>query len=260
MQGGLIRMVITHDNHLGYKFDRVWFNYDYSSKADIIRFSRVDHPLIDKWYVINDKNETIINTFDLDEDALFSTFKKNVKYEIRRAQKEGVQTTYCCGSKLSRENTLIEEFEVAYKKCAEDIKDYDLMSAFSQRKIYTFSDQGVGYISKAFIDSIEVFHFYIFGDEYADLLYSVSNFRNDADLRYLAGMANKYLHFEDMCNFRKMGVKSLDWGNISSSESPNGIDLFKMSFGGKVAERYNVFYGNTLKGKILVGLKKRFKR
>ena len=56
--------------------------------------------------------------------------------------------------------------------------------------------------------------------------------------------------------FREHGYVLYDWGNISSSTNPNGIDKFKMSFGGEVVTVYNSFVGNTLLGKILVVLYK----
>ena len=70
------------------------------------------------------------------------------------------------------------------------------------------------------------------------------------------GPFNIFQHIRDMDWFREHGIVIYDWGNISSSVRPNGIDRFKMSFGGKVTTVYNTFVGNTFLGKILVLLYK----
>ena len=67
---------------------------------------------------------------------------------------------------------------------------------------------------------------------------------------------NKLLHIKDMEWFRERGYLLYDWGNIHSSQNPNGIDKFKMSFGGEIVTVYNSFVGNSLLGKLLVSLYK----
>ena len=88
------------------------------------------------------------------------------------------------------------------------------------------------------------------------LNYSVSNFRMDPSKRNLAGRMNKLLHIKDMDWFRERNYTLYDWGNISSSQNPNGIDIFKMSFGGDVVTVYNSFVGNSFLGRLLVVLYK----
>ena len=38
-----------------------------------------------------------------------------------------------------------------------------------------------------------------------------------------------------------MGVKEYDWGGIASCDEPNGIDRFKMPFGGRYNEDYKLY-------------------
>lgn len=47
-----------------------------------------------------------------------------------------------------------------------------------------------------------------------------------------------------------MGITQYDWGGIANPEEPNGIDQFKMGFGGEAASYYNVIIGVSLLGKI----------
>ncbi|WP_242886157.1 hypothetical protein [Faecalibacterium sp. BCRC 81149] len=40
---------------------------------------------------------------------------------------------------------------------------------------------------------------------------------------------------------KEMGVKEYDWGGIASCDEPNGIDRFKMPFGGRYNEDYKLY-------------------
>ena len=62
--------------------------------------------------------------------------------------------------------------------------------------------------------------------------------------------ANKRLHWEDMKLFKERGVSLYDWGGISDPDHPNGIDAFKMKFGGKPLTYYNVLKGITVLGRL----------
>lgn len=97
-----------------------------------------------------------------------------------------------------------------------------------------------------------VYHTYLFDELNARLYQSCSLFRgdNDEDAK-VVGFANRGLHWYDMRSFRDKGIKWYDWGGISSTEKPNGIDQFKMGFGGEQHLYYNVtipkgFVGSTV--------------
>ena len=55
----------------------------------------------------------------------------------------------------------------------------------------------------------------------------------------LVGRANKWLHWEDMKNFKEMGIVYYDFGGYSGSaidQKKIGIDKFKKGFGGNLVE------------------------
>ncbi|MBQ2936393.1 MAG: hypothetical protein IJD96_09185, partial [Lachnospiraceae bacterium] len=76
----------------------------------------------------------------------------------------------------------------------------------------------------------------------------------------MIGRANKRLHWEDMKYFKEKGLVRYDWGGISDFENPNGIDEFKLKFGGDKITYYNVFTGNSLLGKLAVTAMKLLKK
>lgn len=49
---------------------------------------------------------------------------------------------------------------------------------------------------------------------------------------------------------KEMGVKEYDWGGIASCDESNGIDRFKMSFGGRYNEDYNLYAACSLRAKV----------
>ena len=76
----------------------------------------------------------------------------------------------------------------------------------------------------------------------------------------MIGRANKRLHWEYIKYFKQKGLLRYDWGGISDFENPNGIDEFKLKFGGEKITYYNIFAGNTVLGKAAVLAMKAMKR
>lgn len=249
-------MLRTIDKYPLYVLERVWFDDVVLSKADIIRFTRCITPKESKWYTIVDEHITVVNDLQTSDDELQAVFKKNVRYEIRRAVREGVTVSHYSQETLSYDSDIVTSFVQAYKECANSIDGYNLMDVFSERKLRNFIDNKCIHISVAEKEDVKIYHVYVHDEKETVLIYSISNFRANKEDEYIAGMANKLLHFEDMKYFRDLGLSIYDWGNISSDTDFNGIDVFKMSFGGNISKCYSTFYGNTLKGKLLVFAKK----
>ena len=105
-----------------------------------------------------------------------------------------------------------------------------------------------------------VFHSYICDNEEARLLHSASCFREESADQSMIGRANKRLHWEDIKYFKQKGLLRYDWGGISDFENPNGIDEFKLKFGGEKITYYNIFAGNTVLGKAAVLAMKAMKK
>ena len=109
------------------------------------------------------------------------------------------------------------------------------------------------YLTAASIGGREVvYHAYVTDETHTRLLISCSEFRvANKEMRNAIGRANKYLRWEDMMFFKDLGVKKYDWGGVASFANPNGIDKFKMGFGGTPVEYYNITYNFSRKAKIL---------
>lgn len=243
-------MFRSQDNIKFLSLERIWYaDNRVDSEADLVRYMRNSSP-VKGIFAVNQPAETIFSDITIDTDTLLSKCTKTVKYEVNKCAKESVSTSFYKSESLSSNPKIVDEFEKAYIDFAKDLEDKSVLSAYSRHKIKNMIDNDCILISKAEKDSINVYHVYAWGEDAACLMYSVSNFRNDPDLRNLAGRMNKLLHIRDIEWFRSNGVKQYDWGNIHSSSNPNGIDKFKMSFGGNITTVYNCLVGNSLIGKI----------
>lgn len=243
------------------KINRVWFltNY-YNSKeeitnCDIVRLIRYRGTDIKE---IGEEQYTIFTELTLDENEILQKMNKNVRYEIRRASKEDLKISIYDYKDLLRDKKILKDFKSTYDSFAEISGQPELKNDFDDRKILSYIENKCIKVSEIVFCNGRVFHMYVYDEDNSCLIYSASDFRNSNVDRNLAGRANKLLHYNDMLHFKSIGVKNYDWGNISSKDNPNGIDIFKMSFGGEIEKIRNIFIPITIKGKIFLRIKKYF--
>ena len=239
-----------------YTLERVWFTREaISSKADICRYLRTSIPIRGR-VTISESLETVLTDLTVPIEEILSRATKTIKYEVNKCEKEEIAISFYTSEDLKNDKTILDEFEKAYLDFAKTINVKMVDDAYQRSKINNAVVCDTIMLSKAVKDNVEVFHVYFCGGKETCLCYSVSNYRDDDSKRNLAGRMNKLLHVKDMKWFKGHGFTIYDWGNISSSQTPNGIDKFKLSFGGEVTTLYNSFVGNTIKGKLLVMLLK----
>ena len=243
------------EDKLFYTMERIWFSCQEESDADVIRYNRTSRPLKGK-FVHCEAIETIFSDLTKTTQEIISASSKTVRYEVNKCAKESISVSFYTADDIKRNKSIIDEFEKAYIDFATELGNDDVLKAYKRSKINHYVDCNCIMLSKAHKDDVVVYHLYCYGGNECVLNYSVSNFRADSAKRNLAGMMNKFLHIKDIDWFRDKGVSTYDWGNISSSINPNGIDKFKMSFGGEIVTVYNSFVGNTFLGRVLVVLYK----
>ncbi|WP_069472144.1 hypothetical protein [Candidatus Marithrix sp. Canyon 246] len=169
-----------------------------------------------------------------DEKTLLANCRKNTRYEINRARREGVK--FQIGNDIDEFIKFYNEF--ALSKNMAQISNSDL-------KLFTPKL----YITKAlYQEQILVMHTYLFDDDIkrVRLLHSASLFRNcdDSIKHQIIGRANRFLHFEDMLYFKKIGVKVYDFGGYAVddiNEEREKINQFKKGFGGKIVKEPNYY-------------------
>ncbi len=184
-----------------------------------------------------------------DEGVLFSNFRKNARYEIKRAETKDNLNFFSTNNPTTQE---INNFAFFYDKFAQAKR----VSICNVSKLNALARTNALHISGVMDDQTRglCYHAYINDGIRARLLYSASHHLNEKDssLRSLIGRANRHLHWVDMKSFKENGISIYDFGGLALNEvdiSLKGINDFKRSFGGREIIEYNSFESKTILGK-----------
>lgn len=201
---------------------------------------------------------TCINDLRLSEEDMLSKINKNVRYEIRRSQRDGIAFSFYQKKEIEENASLLKTFSDIYERM--------YLSKGSATKLninainHYLENDNIIFSAVMREGEILVFHSYIYEGTQTRLLHSASCFREESADQAMIGRVNKRLHWEDIKYFKNAGVVEYDWGGISDFDNPNGIDEFKLKFGGEKITYYNIFAGNTVLGKLAVTVMKLLKR
>lgn len=181
----------------------------------------------------------LIDLFDK-SDALYRSISKNTRYKIKRAERNCIEPTY---DPLPTQKT-ITVFKDFYDRFARTKQvsacNNSKMSALAKRNALLLS------YAKDRNGALLVGHAYIV-DHYLGrirLLYSASHFRNgfSPTERNAIGMANRFLHWQDILYCKDAGYKTYDLGGValaSSDLQKMAIARFKTEFGGVPTTEFN---------------------
>jgi hypothetical protein len=173
--------------------------------VDILRFNQVPTPVEHARCV---PFHTRILALDADEDDLQEGFSRDLRYELRRAARDGIR----CGL-----STLIPA-----KRLAAFCDYFDLFAA--QKRIRSANRAKLAALSaanalvlswaEACDGKVLAWHAYVVFDHRARLLHSFSPCGNNqgTGLRQSVGRANRALHWEDMRQFKASGITMYDFG------------------------------------------------
>lgn len=245
------------------KINALWF-YDKNEgvpsnlpRADIVYYHNGDAPpssfntVIWPFY-------TVCVDLTQDLERILSSFTPNCRNEVRRAQREGVHCEWYDSEQLSQTSSPLDRFQAEYSAF---VRAKGIRNVFNRRALHAYiADNRVVLTTAQANGEILAQHIYLCDGHRARLLYSVSGFRHNLNNKSLYGKANRLLHYHDIEHFKADGVTLLDFGGISSFENPNGVDHFKLSFGGFPASYSNAIVGTSVFGAGIVALLKVLKR
>lgn len=193
---------------------------------------------------------TCMNNLTLSEEDMLADVNKAVKYQFRRSEKDNIEICFYTKEDIKKAPELLPKFADIYERMYQS-KGSDTKLNMAAVKRYLDAD-ALLFSAVWHEGEMLVFHSYVCDAADARLLHSASCFREESADQSMIGRANKRLHWEDILYFKKKGLMRYDWGGISDFDNPNGIDSFKLKFGGDKITYYNVFAGNTLLGKLAV--------
>jgi len=172
---------------------------------------------------------TLLINLHSDIDKILEDFSKETRYEIRRAERDGIKV---------KKNISEIEFINFYNKFAENKNIYsttmDKIKSFKENKLITGA-----YFKK----ELCVAHFYICDGNISRLLYSATTVNSKVSKSEI-GRANRFLHYEDIKYFKELGYRFYDLGGIAKDTQDDklqGINKFKEGFGGELVRQYNYY-------------------
>ena len=165
---------------------------------------------------------TILIDLKQSEDDILMSFKSNTRNEVRRGIKDGY---------FFETSTDIDEFVRYYNAFAKE----KTLGCITPQSLKRFGEL---IITKAGIgDSVLTMHASFVDREInkVSLLYSASVRLNDNIDRKSVGISNRYLHYQELLLFKKMGLETYDFSGVC--EDPDNkveysIGQFKKGFGG----------------------------
>lgn len=224
----------------GKKRVMVWFpkdNYTTKIRCDVCCYIGITQ-------LHNKKNShikftTLVHNLTLPYESIESQFAKVNRYDIRRSARDMIEVSIVESKNIISDNSLLLKFKEVYEKMY-SLKGMIQKAPIDAMKFYA-NNNALIISCVEFQEKPIVYHAYIIDGENARLWMSCSVFRDSEDKQYraLVGRANKRLHSDDIQYFKNNGYSSYDWGGISSLNEPNGIDRFKMSFGGTPIQYYD---------------------
>lgn len=197
---------------------------------------------------------TLISDLTEVDETLFSRINKNVRYEIRRNNKENVEYKVFQSKDLLEKPDVLNSFSIMYENM---YAEKGMKQSLNLEQLRLYAREEALLVSGIYVgEQPVVMHSYIVAEKKVRLLHSVSEFRRqDMDANFIA-RCNKRLHWDDLKYLAGLGKTEYDWGGVSSLENPNGIDAFKFKFGGTPSTYYNEYVGKSWLGKMVLGILK----
>lgn len=236
--------------NLFFRYKECWFNtnesYTFEEGLDFIEFKDSFcnvRSSLSPFYVGS------ISLFD-ELDLIFARLSPGFRNEVRRAEKEGVYTSY------QTSLDILEECFTSYIEFSKEKK----IAFIRKSTLENYLSENSLLISRAIHKGIVIrYHLYVKSNFCCSLLASFPslNKQNDYKKTFL-GWANRFLHWSDMVHFKKAGIGSYSLGGIGNSiEAKNsGIAKFKHEMTPEVECRYNGIVAISLKYKIYRFLRK----
>lgn len=216
-------MILVKRRLRGISYSQKWFARD-PSPADVFNIVIYYQYLGKKAPAFFLKRPFTAAQVDLGREleAIQAEMQKNVRYKIRRAEKEGL--TWEMGVNPQEFASFHEAF--AHKKGIEGV-DLPRIESFGSTLVLSHVELDGRVLAQHA-------HLVDESESRARMLYS-SSARFDIADAALVGRANCWCHWKDMVHFRGLGMRIYDLGGLAMNTKDRtlaGINEFKLGFGG----------------------------
>lgn len=247
-------MLVLEQIRHGISFKTVWYATERITGKGIISYREAQFQDNSATEVFS----TLISDLTISEEEIIQKFTKSCKYKVNRAPREGVICQECSGEKVTgAEIDKFISFYVDFWKSKN--VEFELNKRLSlKNELLLYAESGALCITKAILDGeVVVYHTYVTDGIHGRLLHSASLFRTeDSGKSNIVGIANRYLHKQDMLMFKKQGVQIYDWGGAGTADDVKHITEFKASFGGTPKNYFEYYEVKGVRAKMFVLLAK----
>lgn len=206
-----------------------WFECENSQNGyDILRVIQAPSP---PTKARASQYETLCIDLRAGEDAVWSGFDRNTKYEVRRAGKESVAVD----ESEHLDTDALNSFVVEYDR----FRSEKSLAQLNMRLLEQLQAQGrlSLTVSRCELGHPMSWHVYVVRGERARLLHSITASTGEGAIRdrSYVGRANRLHHWKDITRFMGAGLTIYDlggWYSGSTDSAKMGINKFKESFGG----------------------------
>jgi hypothetical protein len=194
--------------------------------------------------------KTLIIDLNRSEADIFADIHKNTRYKINRAEKRD--------SLIYQELIKPTDEEIwEFKQFFDQFAAHKKLPKANYGRLKGLRDKEALNISYIMDEDSRVlcYHAYLKTDYYCSLLYSASARFHNGEIRNKIGRANRYLHWQDLKSFRRMGLQWFDFGGLfvdTNTDGENHINRFKQEFGGEEVDVDKRIYAPSVIGKLVV--------
>jgi len=233
-----------------YRLAELFFDEEGAPPAvDVVEYFQRSQPRPER-RARNREFHTLHIDLEQDPELLFSTFSKNCRYKIRRAEREGFEELTWSPATPAK----VDEF-VAF--CERSSVGKGLPPAPAER-LHALCDADLLDLSAVTCHADPlVWHANLRAQGRARLLHSASLYReiDDTGMRNRVGRANRYLHWRDLLQYQQIAVPLYDFGGWYQGRDDQEllrINAFKEEFGGRHVREFHAAVPITLRGRAVL--------
>jgi len=193
------------------------------------------------------------------EEALFAGAKKDLRYEVRRAERDGVVTSVAdAGDSRMRQQVVAFGVEWARQR-GQAVPDADWFDVLAVAGVLDLSC-GVGSDGSPLVWHV---HYVVCRHARLVAMYTHRMGTDDRAVRQLVGRANRKLHWDNILRFQGTGLTAYDfggWYDGRADEALLRVNAYKEEFGGEHAVQFNAEHARTARGRLAAAWRDRLGR
>lgn len=240
-------MIVYSKSHL--RIAEVFFNEPVARpRVDILRYqARPKQVHAPNSYLFH----TIVVDLEKSPEELLAGMNRNTRRDLKRAPSEGFQVEFS----MDATDEWLDEFFSFWDKFGE-VRGLGRVNRERTLAMRDTKQLSMSRVKDSAGETL-VWHTQLVTPEWVRGIYTASLRKLNPERGALTARANRWLHWNDMLQFRNMGIPLYDFGGwYSGKDDPARLKVnqWKEGFGGRIVELFYADHGLTFKGSLAVKL------